>query len=59
MIAPVQSVPKNPLVHVFRNPTERLRVCLSSVSSGHIKSDFPPVVLHRKLSLEVTHPACL
>ena len=29
--------------------------CFSSVPSGHLKSDFPPVVLHRKLSLEVRH----
>ena len=33
---------------VCRNPSE-------SVCSGHLESVFPPVVIHRKLSLEVVH----
>ena len=29
------------------------------VSSGHLESAFPPVILHRKLSLDVAHQAVL
>ena len=57
LIAPVQSVPKTPLV--CRNPSERLLGFLSSVSFGHLDSTFPPLVLHRNLSLEVAHQAFL
>ena len=53
MIDPVQPVPKtNGIVRGL------LRM-LSFVSSGHFDTMFPPVILHRKFSLEVAHHAFL